>query len=111
LIHRYAAFTLRITSQAIACNALHTVEARACRWLLMIHDQAGCDEFPMTHEFLAFMLGVRRQTVTVVAGALQAAGLIGSRRGVIIIRDRARLEEASCECYAAIRGYYERFVA
>jgi CRP-like cAMP-binding protein len=111
LVHRYVAFSLRSTAQGIACNALHTVEARASRWLLIVHDQAGRDEFPLTQEFLAFMLGVRRQTVTVVAGALQSAGLIGYRRGVIVIRDRAGLEEAACECYASVRGYYDLVVS
>ena len=111
LIHRYAAFSLRSSSQGIACNVLHTVEARACRWLLIINDQAGRDEFTMTHEFLAFMLGVRRQSVTVVAGALQSAGLIEYRRGQIVVRDRVRLEEAACECYVTMRDYYDRFVA
>jgi CRP-like cAMP-binding protein len=110
LVQRYTAFALRSTGQGIACNAMHNVEARASRWLLMTHDQAGRDEFPITQEFLAFMLGVRRQTVTVVAGALQNAGLIDYRRGAIIIRDRARLEESACECYATIRNYYERIV-
>ena len=107
-VHRYIAFSLRVSGQAIACNTMHTAEARACRWLLIVHDQAGRDEFPMTQEFLAFMLGVRRQTVTAIAGALQGAGLIGYRRGVIIVRDRAGLEGAACECYASIRGYYDR---
>lgn len=111
VIDRYIAFSLRSTSQGIACNALHTVEARASRWLLIIHDQAGRDDFPMTHEFLAFMLGVRRQSVTVVAGALQNAGLINYRRGTITILDRPRLEEAACECYDAARSYYERVVS
>jgi CRP-like cAMP-binding protein len=108
LLHRYIAFSLRSTGQTIACNAMHTIEARACRWLLMLHDQAGRDEFPMTHEFLAYMLGVRRQSVTVVAGSLQNAGLIGYRRGIITILDREMLEEAGCECYAAVRDYYGR---
>jgi CRP-like cAMP-binding protein len=111
LIDRYVAFVLRSTGQSVACNALHAVEARASRWLLMSHDQAGRDEFPMTQEFLAVMLGVRRQTVTVVAGALQNAGLIDFHRGVIHILDRPRLEEAACECYATIRGYYQRVIA
>jgi CRP-like cAMP-binding protein len=110
LLHRYAAFSLRAAGQSIACNSLHTVEARACRWLLKMHDQAAGDEFAMTQEFLAFMLGVRRQTVTVVAGTLQNAGLIRFRRGVMVIKDRPRLEEAACECYATIRDYYERYV-
>ena len=111
LLHRYVAFSLRLVGQGVACNALHPIEARASRWLLMIHDQAGRDEFPMTQEFLAYMLGVRRQTVTVVAGALQNAGLIGYRRGVITVLDRPRLEEAACECYASMRSYYRRIVS
>lgn len=90
---------------------MHTVEARASRWLLTLHDQVGGDEFPMTQEFLAFMLGVRRQTVTVVAGTLQNAGLIGYRRGMIVIRDRARLEQAACECYATLRDYHARIIS
>lgn len=109
-VDRFVVYSLRVADQGIACNALHAVEARACRWLLMVHDQARREEFPMTQEFLAFMLGVRRQTVTVVAGALQGAGLISYRRGVITIVDRAGLEEASCECYDSIRGYYDRVV-
>ena len=110
LFHLYAAYMMKTGGQAAACNALHPVEARASRWLLLIHDQVGRDEFPMTQEFLAYMLGVRRQTVTVVAGTLQSAGLIGFRRGMIEVRDRGRLEEAACECYASIRDYYRRVV-
>lgn len=110
LVRHYTAYTLRMTGQAIACNALHSSEARAARWLLTVHDQAGRDDFPMTQEFLAYMLGVRRQTVTVVAGALQNAGLIAYRRGVVMIKDRERLEEAACECYATGRDYYARVV-
>ncbi len=111
LIHRYIAFMLRTTGQGIACNALHAIEARASRWLLTIHDQAIGDEFAITQEFLAYMLGVRRQTVTVVIGTLQNAGLIGARRGFINVVNRAALEESSCECYATIRGYYSRIVS
>jgi len=83
LVYRYVAFSLRTTGQAIACNALHPVD----------------------------MLGVRRQTVTVVAGALQNAGLISYRRGVILVRDRQGLEDAACECYATGRDYYERIMS
>jgi CRP-like cAMP-binding protein len=106
LVHLYIAWTLRSAGQGVACNALHPVEERACRWLLMLHNQAASDEFAMTQEFLAYMLGVRRQSVTVVAGALQNAGLIRYRRGVITVLDRARLEESACECYATLREYY-----
>jgi CRP-like cAMP-binding protein len=74
----------------------------------MSHDRVECDEFPMTHEFMAELLGVRRQTVTVTAGLLQEAGLVNFRRGYIRIVDRLRLEEAACECYGVIRALYER---
>jgi CRP-like cAMP-binding protein len=97
----------RGVSQAVACNALHPVEERACRWLLMCHDQAGGDEFPATHEFMAYMLGVRRQTVTVVAGTLQQSGLIRYTRGRVRVLDRAGLEAGSCECYATIAAAYD----
>jgi len=110
LLARYVAFVMRNASQTIACNALHTVEARACRWILLVHDQAGTDEFAMTQEFMAYMLGVRRQTVTVVVGALQTAGLVRARRGYLLVVDRPALEDAACECYAAIREYYRDIV-
>jgi len=107
LIRRYAAVMLRQTGLGVACNALHPVTERLCRWLLMSHDRVGRDEFPMTQEFMGDLLGVRRQTVTVAAGTLQEAGLITFRRGFIRIIDRARLEEAACECYGVIRALYD----
>jgi CRP-like cAMP-binding protein len=108
LIRRYAAVVLRQTGQAVACNALHPVTERLSRWLLMTRDRVGRDEFPMTQEFMGELLGVRRQTVTVAAGTLQAAGLITFRRGIIRILDRPLLEEAACECYGLMRGLYDR---
>ena len=111
VVHRYIAYSIRSAGQLIACNALHSIEARASRWLLTIHDQAGRDDFPMTQEFLAFMLGVRRQSVTVVARALQDAGLIGYHRGLVVIRDRDRLEKVACHCYPTIRDYYDRVMS
>ena len=108
LIRRYAGVLLRQTEQAVACNALHPVTERLCRWLLMSHDRVGRDDFPMTQEFMAEQLGVRRQTVTVVAGTLQGAGLITFRRGAIRIVDRRGLEEATCECYGHMKGLYDR---
>lgn len=110
LIKRYAAVSLRHASQVIACNALHPVQERACRWLLMTQDRVGRDEFPLTQEFLAGMLGVRRQTVTVIAGLLQQAGLITYRRGLIRILDRPGLERATCECYGTMRDFYGRIM-
>ena len=85
-----------------ACNSLHTVEARFCRWILQTRDHADGDEILLTQEFLAEMLGVRRTTVTLVARTLQAAGLIRYHRGHIEILDRAGIEHISCECYRSI---------
>jgi CRP-like cAMP-binding protein len=106
LIGRYAQITLAQLMQSAACNARHHVQERCPRWLLMTHDRVHRDDFHLSHEFLAVMLGVRRQSVTVVAGALQAAGLITYRHGRVTILDRKGLEAASCECYAVMRDYF-----
>jgi CRP-like cAMP-binding protein len=95
-------------AQAAACNRLHSVDKRLARCFLQTQDRTGTDEFPMTHEFLAELLGVRRATVTEAATALQRAGLIRNERGRIIIADRAGLEAAACECYRAMQQQYER---
>ena len=97
--------------QSTACNAVHKVERRLARWLLMAHDRMGTDEFPLTQEFAAMMLGATRPTVTVVAGVLQKAGLITYRRGRVAIVDRERLESASCECYAAATSLLQAVTA
>ena len=102
LLHRYTQALLTLVAQSSACNRLHTMEARCARWLLHTRERVGADEFPMTHRFLSQMLGVRRATVTVAAGALQKAGLIEYTMGTIRVLDRAGLEAASCECYAII---------
>ena len=94
--------------QSVGCNRLHGVEARCARWLLQSHDRSGRDEFHLTQEFLAMMLGVRRASVTVAAGALQRAGLIRYRRGVVRVEDREGLEALACECYATVRSVYDR---
>ena len=86
-------------AQSTACNAVHSVEQRLARWLLMARDRMGRDDFPLTQEFVAMMLGASRPTVTVVAGTLQKAGLITYHRGHVTIVDGERLEAASCECY------------
>ena len=95
-------------SQAAACNRLHSNEERLSRWLLMSHDRVGTDTFPITHEFLAQMLGARRATVTLSAGLLQAAGIIRYHRGRVTILDREQLEAVSCECYSVIKSALER---
>jgi len=96
--------------QSVACNALHAVEARFCRWLLSCRDRIDSDTVSLTQEFLADMLGVQRTTVTAVARGLQAKGLIRYRRGVVDILDRPGLEAGACECYRAVRRTYERLL-
>lgn len=101
LLTRFLQAHVGTIMQSTACNAVHKIEHRLARWLLMAHDRMGTDEFPLTQEFAAMMLGATRPTVTVVAGVLQKAGLITYHRGRVVIVDRKRLESASCECYAA----------
>jgi CRP-like cAMP-binding protein len=104
----YAQAFVRHLLQNVACNAAHGVEQRCARWLLMCDDQTEHDPFELTQEYIAEMLGVRRSTVTVVAGTLQQAGLIHYRRGVIEVLDRLGLEITACECYRIVRDGYER---
>ena len=111
LISHYAHALLVQLMQSAACNALHCVQERTCKWLLMTHDRVEGDEFKLTHEFLGLMLGVRRSSVTLVAHQLQRAGMINYRLGVVTILDRKGLEETSCECYAVVRAYFDKFLA
>ena len=90
--------------QTAACNGRHGLEQRLARWLLMAHDRVDGDDLPLTQEFIAMMLGVHRPSITVTAGILQRAGLIRYAPGRITLLDRASLEAASCECYAAVRA-------
>jgi CRP-like cAMP-binding protein len=99
LITRYAHAFVGFVMQSTACNAVHSVEQRLARWLLMAQDRMAANEFPLTQEFVAMMLGANRSTVTVVAGTLQKAGLITYHRGRVTILEREKLEQASCECY------------
>jgi len=99
LLARYQQALIGVIMQATACNAVHSVEQRLSRWLLMAHDRIGKDDFPLTQELVAMMLGTSRSTVTVVAGTLQKAGLITYHRGHLTVFDRENLEAASCECY------------
>jgi CRP-like cAMP-binding protein len=106
LLSRYLYVLVAQLSQSTGCNLFHDVEARLARWLLMTHDRAHVDYFHLTHAFLADMLGVRRSGITVAAGALQQRRLIHYARGKISVLDRAGLEAASCDCYAALREDY-----
>jgi len=110
LLQRYATYVFRCISQGLACNTLHTVEQRACRWLLMAQERAGGPDFMLTQEFLAVMLAVSRPTVSSIAQHLQQAGLIDYHRGVIRVLDAAQLEANSCECYRVIKMFYEEVV-
>jgi CRP-like cAMP-binding protein len=107
LVRRFLAVSWQSANQNIACNLRHTVRERVCRWLLVVHDRAGTDEFDITQEMLAEMVGASRQKVTVVAGGLQQAGYIAYQRGRVRVRDRAGLESVSCECYKVLKKAYE----
>jgi CRP-like cAMP-binding protein len=110
LMLRYVmAFNMQITMTA-ACNGRHQIDQRLARWLLMAHDRIENDEFPMTHEFLSMMLGVRRAGVTVAAGMLQKAGFISYDRGRVRITDRPGLEAAACECHGVVRREFDRLL-
>ncbi|MCE3250105.1 MAG: Crp/Fnr family transcriptional regulator, partial [Geminicoccaceae bacterium] len=105
----YVAALVAHVLQSVACNALHTVEARLARWLLLFQDRVdGIGALPITQELLAEMLGVQRTTVTAAARALQQAGLIAYKWGSVTVLDRAGLERVSCECYGVIREHYEQ---
>lgn len=102
LLLRYANFFQVMVQQHAACNAAHKIEERMCRWILLTHDRTGSDGFGLTQEYLSLMLGVRRATVSTIAHQLKEAGIINYKRGRLIVADRRRLEECSCECYGLI---------
>lgn len=104
----YAHTLMEQAAQTVACNRRHDLSERCARWLLMTHDRIGINPFLLTQEFMAVMLGVRRASVTVAAGALQQAGFIKYSRGRVEVLDREGLEGASCECYGVLAASYER---
>ena len=110
LVNRYQSILLMQARQNGACHALHSVRGRLCRWLLQSQDMIGSTTFTLTQEFLSHMLGVRRNTVSVEAHALQQAGLIRYARGHITILDRDGLEDCACECYSAIRAETDKLM-
>jgi CRP-like cAMP-binding protein len=103
---RYAQAQMTSLARSVACNRLHTALQRYARWVLVTQDRVGSDEFPITQEFLAQMLGVTRPTVSQVGQELQGAGIIHYAQGRLTVDDRAALERVSCECYAAVRAAF-----
>lgn len=110
LLLRCVQANLAQAHQSTACNALHDVNQRLCRWLLLSHDRTDSDLVPLTQQYLATMLGVQRTTVTQAVRELRANGLIDRRRGAIHILDRARMERDVCECYVSVRTTLERLL-
>lgn len=107
ILKRYLLAYIAQVSQTSACNSQHTVSERCARWILLTHDRVGSSTIPLTQEFLAYMLGVRRPSVTVAQAALQKKRLIRYSRGKLDVTDRAGLEKESCECYGAVRAEFE----
>jgi CRP-like cAMP-binding protein len=108
LVHTFIYLQLVQVTQSVLCNRMHEVDARLARWLLTSADRMESESLNLTQEFLAQMLGVQRSTVTVAAGNLQRAGLIGYSRGKIHILDRVNLTKAACECYRIVSSSYQR---
>lgn len=104
---RYTHAMMTQISQSVVCNVRHPIEGRLARWILMYHDRLGRDEFELTQEFMANMLGVRRASVSEVAAKLQERGLIEYSRGRVRIIDRPGLEEFACECYPVVKERYD----
>ena len=106
MLCRYGHALLLQTMQTAACNTVHPIRQRAARWILMMHDAAGSDAFPLTQELLGLMLGARRQSVNAVARSLQRANAIAYRHGQMVICDRVKLEAAACDCYGVVRDQF-----
>jgi len=110
LFIRHEQVLLAQSQQSGACNASHMVEARLCRWLLRTRDLLQSDDLDITQEYLGQMLGVQRTSISIVAAALQRAGLIRYRRGHVKILDVDGLKEAACECYETVNAHYEQML-
>jgi len=110
LVGHFILVRLQQIAQTAACNQLHRVQQRICRWLLMCHDRVQADQFQLTHHFLSQMLGVRRATVSDAAAKLQVEGIIKYRRGHVTITDRTRLEAKTCNCYGIVKREIDRLL-
>ena len=111
LVNRYIQAFLVMVLQSTACNSLHSAEERCARWLLMTRDRIGSNEFPMTQELLAVMLGVRRPTVTLILQKLGQRGLVRYSRGRLEVADGPELERAACECYRTVQAEFARLLS
>lgn len=107
-LQKYLLGNLVQSAQNAACNRVHPIAGRLARWLLTCHDRVQTDRMPLTHEFLAAMLGTPRTTVTLAAGTLHKAGLIDYSRGHVTIKNRQKLESSACECYRVVRDEFDR---
>jgi CRP-like cAMP-binding protein len=107
-LEKYVNFYIAAFAQTAACNRLHHLDERCCRWLLIAHDSARSNTFSLTHEFLAMMLGVQRAGVSITAGNLQKARLIKYRRGQVTITNRSVLENTACECYRTMSREFDK---
>ena len=110
LLHRFAAYQFSFAAQNSGCNRKHSVAQRCARWLLIVADRMEAAEFPLTHDFISQMLGVRRASVTDTLADLQRRGMIRTTRSLVAITDRAALERTACECYRIIRTAQERML-
>ena len=108
LVERHVEALLVQSFQSTACNRLHPLMQRCCRWLLLTHDRVGGTEFRLTHDLLAVMVGVRRPSITVAVRELERAGILRYTRGRFIVTDRERLEERCCECYRVVQDHLSR---
>jgi CRP-like cAMP-binding protein len=110
MVSRYSQALQVLIMQSTACNALHSVEERCSRWLLMTRDRVDSNELNLTHEFLGYMLGVRRPTVSLVLGTLDKAGLLRNGNRMITVLDPERLQATSCECYRVVKSAFDRLL-
>jgi CRP-like cAMP-binding protein len=110
LLAAYQTALFAQVSQSVACNGLHSVQQRCCRWLLMTRDRVDSDEIPLTHDYLAIMLGVRRASVTDVLGLLSDQGVLSTSRGAITILNRNGLERFACECFRKVKEEFDRLL-
>jgi CRP-like cAMP-binding protein len=106
LLSSYGSFLVRQVAQLVVCNAVHRIEQRCCRWLLTTSRKLGTEALPLTHEYLAFVLGVRRPGLTMILGQLQKLGLLRLHRGRIELVDRVAVATHACECYGAVADHY-----